>query len=145
MNIDLDIWTSIRQLRSDVEPILKADIPAARLTYSQRILNPFPTASSGGFAGDFPQSGAIAIISFNVSVFVQTANDGSNFWTIELINTAASTLASITTAAVSVSTWTRLSDTTITQPSSSNVALTIKATRTGTAGNIFIVPEIVIA
>jgi hypothetical protein len=112
------------------------------LPYAPRVVNPFPLASSGGIAGDFPQPQAITILAFRASVHVATTNNGSNFWTVELVNTAASVLASFTTAAMSANTWTRAEDTSITQPSSSNVDLAIKLTATGSPGAIFVVPDV---
>lgn len=140
----LSTQRQMRDIQERLERLEKSDIDAIRLSYAQRVLNPFPLASSGAGAGDFGQAEGVEILAFRVSVFVQTTNNGTNFWTISLVNTAASVLASVSTSAIAAATWTRLVDTTITQPSSTNVVLTVIATATLSPGAIFIVPEVVV-
>src|SRR3972149_4230709 len=139
MSESVDIWRAIHDLRADLGRLRVADAGGSMLTYAQRVLNPFPLGSCGGALGDFAQSGEITLLAFFASVFVQTTNNGSNFWTLTLTNSAGATLASVSTAAASATTWTRLSDTTVTQPSSTNVVLAVFATATGSPGGIFIV------
>lgn len=143
MSDPLDVMRQIRALERQLDQSRQKPGNLLSLPYAQRILNPFPLVSSGGIASDFAQSQALMILEFRVSVFVQTTNNGTNFWTLEVRDTAGTALASVTTAAISAGTWTRLSDTTITQPGSSNVALNVFATATLAPGNIFLVPEII--
>lgn len=113
--------------------------------YTQRVLNSFPLASSGASAGEFPQFGTdLQIVVFRAAVFVVTTNNGTNFWTITLRDTAAAVLATLDTSVAAANTWTRLATTTITQPGSTNVVLTVRPTATGTPGAIFVVPEILV-
>lgn len=134
----------LERLERTVERVRKPDLPGLRLSYAQRILNPITLAASPAVAGDFPQTGTIVMLAFRASVFVQTTNNGSNYWTIDLINTAGATLATFDTSALSTGTWTRLAAVSLTQPSSSNVDLAVRATATGSPGNLFLVPELVV-
>lgn len=118
------------------------EVPPLYLPWSQRLLNPIPLASSGQAWGDMGQPWAVTLLAFYCSVFVLTTNNGTNFWTIALVDAAGSTLASFTTAAIGANSWERLSDLTITQPSSSNKVFTIIPTATLAPGSIFIAPAL---
>lgn len=119
-----------------------AERPALYLPWSQRVLNPFPLASSGSAWGDTPQPWAVVVLSFDVTVNAGATSDGSNYWTLVLVDDAGSVLASLTTAAVTAGVYTRLSTTTITQPGTSNARLGLRATATGTPGGIFLYPSV---
>lgn len=138
----LDLQRQIAANELHIERLRKADVPAIYLPWSQRILNPFPLASSGGVWGDQGQPWAVNVLAWYVNVFVVTTNNGTNFWTLTLVNTAATTLATLSTSAIAANTWTRLSTTTITQPSSSNADLAIIATATLSPGAIIIAPAL---
>lgn len=113
------------------------------LPWTQRVLNPFPLASSGNPWGDMGQPWAVSILAFYASVFVVTTNNGTNFWTIDLLDTATSTvLASVSTAAIAANVYTRLVDTTVTAPGATNPALFIRPTATLSPGAIYIVPAL---
>ncbi len=132
----------IQDLQDGHERLRKADVPSIYLPWSQRVLNPFPLASSGGVWGDIGQPWGATLLAFNVSVFVATTNNGANFWTLTLTDAAASVLASITTSAIAANTVTRLSTTAFTQPGVSNASLSIIATATLAPGAIFIWPAL---
>ena len=138
----LDAQRQIATTEAQIERLRKADVPAIYLPWHQRILNPFPLASSGGVWGDQGQPWAVNVLAWYVNVFVVTTNNGTNFWTLTLVNTAATTLATLNTSAIAANTWTRLSTTTITQPSSSNADLAIIATATLSPGAIIIAPAL---
>lgn len=142
--MNLNVQRQLRAASDRLERLERPDVYALRLPYAQRVLNPFPLASSGGVSGDFPQSQTVEILAFRVSVLVNTTNTGAAFWTLTLVNTAASVLASVSTSAIGPNTWVRLSDTTITQPAAANVDLAIIATATGSPGSIYIVPEVLV-
>lgn len=134
------------RLERMLERTRKLTIPGIRLPYAQRVLNPFPLASSGSNrAGDFPQSTTMVVLTFNVTVYVATTNSGIAYWTIALTNSAGTTLASVTTSAISPDTWTRLTTSSITQPSASNALLSVIPTATGSPGAIYVVPELIVA
>jgi hypothetical protein len=119
--------------------------PLRTPSYAQRVLNPFPFASSGASAGEFPQFGTDMIITvFRAAVFVVTTNNATNFWTLTLRDTAAAVLATIDTSAAAANTWVRIATAVITQPGASNVVLTVRPTATLTPGAIFVVPEILV-
>lgn len=120
------------------------DIPAIYLPYSQRVLNPFPLASSGGFSGDFGQPWELRILAFYVSVRVSTTNDNTKYWTLDLLDTTGATLASVVTSALAANTDARLVDLTVTTPAVTNTRLTIRATATSTPGSIYILPAIAV-
>lgn len=133
----------ILDLQAALEVLRKADVPPTYLSYAQRAVNPLTATST---AGDFAQPWQGYFLVFSVSVFVVTTNNGTNFWTIDLVDSASgSTIATVNTSSgVTASTWTRLADTTITQPASSNVAMSVVCTKTLTPGNLFVVPGIAV-
>ncbi len=143
MSLDLD--RRVRAIESLLEHLRKADVAGNYLPWSQRVLNPFPLASSGNVWGETPQPWEVSVLALYVSVFVNTTNNGTNFWTLDLITEpGGTTLASVSTAAASANTWTRLVDLSVTTPGSTNVALAIRPTATLSPGSIFIVPSLAV-
>lgn len=113
------------------------------LPWTQRSLLPFPLASSGGVFSDQPQPWAVNVLAFYVSVYVATTNNGTNFWTLDLIaSPGGATVASVSTAAIAANTFTRLSDLTITQPASTDVVLSVRLTATLAPGDIYLWPAV---
>lgn len=112
------------------------------LPWTQRALNPFPLASSGTVWGDMSQPWAVNLLVWAVSVFVSGTNNATNFWTLTLINPAATILATLSTAAIAPGAWVRLSTTAITQPAAANVTLSIIATATLSPGAIYVAPAL---
>lgn len=133
-----------RNLRRGLEQTRVKEIPALYLPWTQRVLNPFPLASSGGVWGDMAQPWAVNLLAFYVEVFVSTTNNGSNYWELKLINSDnTSDLAVVTTSAIAANAWVRLSQTSsLTQPASSNPVMSIKATAAGSPGAIYIAPAV---
>lgn len=124
------------------------EIPPLYLPWSQRTLNPFPLASSGGVWGDTPQPWTNLPLAFTVTADVLTTNNATNFWTIELLTFtaagASSVVASVTTAALTANVPARLSDTSVTPPAATDVSYFIKLTATLSPGAIFIFPALAI-
>ena len=112
------------------------------LPWAQRALNSFPLASSGTSWGESVQPWEVNLLAWYVTVFVVTTNNGTNFWTLTLRDTAGSILATLSTSAIAANTWTRLSTTTFTQPGASNVVFTLRPTATLSPGAVFIVPAL---
>ena len=139
-----EIASQLADLRHQIADLRGPEMLEVRPPYVMRVLNPFPAASSGAAAGDFPQSTALQIVRFSASIFVNTTNNATNFWSLTLVSAAGATLATLDTSAASAATWTRLTTTTITQPASSNVVLVIIASKTLNPGAIFIVPELLV-
>lgn len=140
---NLDQARQIATLQAQLERLRKADTPELYLPWTQRVVNPFPLASSPGNWGDAGIPWAVNVLAFYCSVFVLTTNNGTNFWTLALIASPSSTtVASVTTSASSANTWTRLSDLTISQPATTDIGLTIQATATLSPGAIFIFPSV---
>ncbi len=145
---NLTIQRQILDLEGTLEPLRKADVPSLYLPWSQRALNPFPLASSGGVWGDCPQPWNNVPLVFNVIADVLTTNNGTNFWTIELLTLtaagASSVVASVTTAALTANIPARLSDTSVTAPASTDVGYFIKLTATLSPGSIFVFPALAV-
>lgn len=140
---NITIQRQIQTLQDGHERLRKADVPAFYLPWTQRVLNPFPLASSAVSWGDAGLPWASYILAFYVSVYVNTTNNGTNFWTIALTNHTGVPYTSVTTAAISANTWTRLSVTTgITQPGATDPAMEIIPTATLSPGAIYIVPSV---
>ena len=119
------------------------EVPPLYLPWSQRVLNPFPLASSGQSWGDLGQPWAVNVLAFYVTVFVATTNNGTNFWTLNVVaNPSATTIASVSTSAIAANTGVRLSDTTITQPAASDTWIELQATATLAPGAIYIFPAL---
>ena len=140
---NLAIQRQIQSLNDGHERLRKADVPAIYLPWTQRVLNPFPLASSGAAWGETGQPWAVNVLAFYCTVFVATTNNGTKFWALTLIDSAGTTLATLSTASgVSADTYTRLSTTAITQPSAGNARLAIRATATLSPGAIYIMPAL---
>ena len=113
------------------------------LPWSQRVLNPFPLASSGAAWGDLGQPWSINVLAFYVTVFVVTTNNGTNYWTINVVShPSTTTLASVNTSAIAANTGVRLSDTTITQPASTDTWIELVPTATLSPGAIYLFPAL---
>lgn len=138
----LIIQRQIQETHATLERLRKADVTPLYLPWHQRALNAFPLASSGGAWGDSPQPWAVNVLIWTCTVIVGTTNNATNFWTLTLTNDAGVTLATLSTAAIAVNTWARLSTTSITQPSSTNTVFTLIATATLSPGAIAIVPAL---
>ena len=140
---NLTTQRQIQELQDGHERLRKADTTALYLPWAQRVLNPFPLASSGAAWGDSSLPWEVYMLAFYISVFVNGTNNGTNFWTIALVASPSSTtLASVTTSAISGSTFTRLSDVTITQPSSTDNWLQLVLTATLSPAAIFVTPAV---
>lgn len=121
------------------------ETPALYLPWTQRVLNPFPLASSGTFWGDAGQPWPITILAFYCTVYVVTTNNGTNYWSFALLDNAGTTLATLTTAALAANTGTRLSVTSgIVQPASSSSFLTILPTAILNPGAIYLFPTLAV-
>lgn len=138
----LKMQRQAQAIQDQVERIRKADVAPLYLPWSQRVLNPFPLASSGASWGDMGQPWAANVLAFYASVFVATTNNGSHYWTLNLVDSNASVLASFNTSAASANAATRLSTGSVTQPASSNPSLGIVPIATGSPGAIYIWPAV---
>ena len=119
------------------------ETPPIYLPWSQRVLNPFPLASSGGVWGEMPQPWPVNVLAFYCTVFVSTTNNGTNFWTIAVFGAPSNTaIASVTTAAIAANTFSRLSDLTITQPASTDTEFYILCTATLSPGSLILHPAV---
>jgi hypothetical protein len=120
------------------------EVPPLYLPWAQRIVNPFPLASSGAAWGDMGQPWGVNLLAFYVSVFVQTTNNATNFWIIRLLDTTGAVLARVDTNSpvATPGVWTRYADTVLVQPAAANAALTITCTAALSPGAIFIAPAL---
>lgn len=136
----LTMQRQIQALEERLEPLRKTDVTSVFLPYAQRALNSVAATTA---LGDFAQPWEAYLLVFSVSVFVSTTNNATNFWTIDLQDTTGAVIATVNTSSgVTASTWTRLSDTTVTQPLASNTELVAIATKTLTPGALFAVPSV---
>lgn len=140
---DIDVQRRLREIEHTLDRLITREVSALYLPWAQRVLNPFPLASSGNIWGEMTQPWAVTVLAFYCSVYVATTNNGTNYWTITLSSTpSGNAVASISTAAIAANTFTRLSDLTITQPASTDVEFYITPTATGAPGAIYIVPAV---
>lgn len=138
-----DYQALARQLAGPLWPWMAARI-SLPLVYAQRVLNPFPLASSGTAAGDLALPQDVTVQVWQPSAFVVTTNSGVNYWSLALTDSAGTTIATVTTAAIAANTWARLSTTTIaSQPAAGAPGLTVRATATGSPGAIYLIPSVV--
>ena len=78
---------------------------------------------------------------FGAAVYAYATNNGSNYWTITLVRQSDGvTIATLSTAAISAATWTRLYTTVSSAVTTSHVALYVWAAKTGSPGNLIIFP-----
>jgi len=141
---DFDMIRELRANDARLRLTEVKEIPALYLPWTQRILNPFPLASSGSTWGDQVQPWPVNVLAFYCSVFVSGTNNGTNFWTISLLNEAGVALASFNTSAIAASTWTRFAVTggSITQPATTNSVFPLSAIATLSPGSIYIAPAV---
>lgn len=144
---NLSVQSQIQVLKDGHERLRKADVPAIYLPWSQRTLNPFPLASSGGVWGDTPQPWANSPLAFNASVLVNTTNSATQFWTLSLFTVAtsgATTLitSALNTSAIAANTPARLSVALSGAPPSTDVWYQLIVTATLVPGSIFIFPSL---
>lgn len=140
-----DILRMLRENDARLAQTEVKEVPPLYLPWSQRALNPFPLASSGGTWGDMPQPWAVSLLTWTVTLDVITTNNATNYWTVALIEgTTGNTLASFTTAAIAANAVTRFSipAASITQPAAANSFVGIKLTATLNPGAIFIFPAL---
>jgi hypothetical protein len=85
----------------------------------------------------------VYVLAFYASVYVNTTNNGTNFWTIALFGAPSNNaVASVTTSAIAASTFTRLSDVTITQPAAADTEFYVTATATLSPGSLILHPAV---
>ncbi len=139
---NLTIQRQMLDLSNTQERLRKSDVSPLYLPWAQRVVNSFPLASSAASWGESAQPWEVYCLAWYVTVFVVTTNSATQFWTLTLRDDAGTSLASLSTAAISANTWTRLSTTTITQPGAANAVFTLRPTATLSPGAIFIVPAL---
>ena len=143
---NLDLLRHVHRIDDQVQQTLVVERIGVRLPYAQRALNPLALAAAPANVGDFPQSRPVTLLAWYTSVYVATTNNGANYWTLKLIDGLGTVLSTVNTSAIAANTFTRLVAASATQPSSTNVALTVQATvGAGAPGAIYIVPEIIVA
>ena len=106
---------------------------------------PISPASSPGYPYAATVERTYNFVKWAQGVYVDTTNNGSNYWTIELIRwTDNTSFASVNTSAGAVNTHLLLTTTTFspTSVATSGVGLIVKVTKTGTPGNLFIIGPI---
>lgn len=140
-----DLITEMHRLDKRLGQTEVREVAGLALVYTQRILNPFPLASSGTAAGDFGMPQALTVIVWQATVQVAAPNDGTNYWSIILLDDNATFVATLKTdSGVTAGVFTRLSTTTIAnQPASGNARLGVRATATGSPGAISIMPRVI--
>jgi len=140
---NLTTQRQILDLQAGHERLRKADVPALYLPWTQRVLNPFPLASSGNGWGDMGLPWAVNVVAAYATALVLTTNNGTNFWTVQWIaQPSATVIASVTTAAIAANTGTRLSASIIAQPASSDTWVELRPTATLSPGAIYIFPTV---
>jgi hypothetical protein len=137
------ISVRIQSLEDAEKKRRKIEVPSLYLPWTQRVLNPFPLASSGLAWGDSCLPWAVRILAFYCSVYVNGVNNGTNYWTLNIVAYPSVTaVASLNTSALAPNTFSRLSSLTIVQPASTDTWLSLLATITLNPGVIYINPAI---
>lgn len=134
-----------QQLARDRRRLGRAEVverPPLYLPIAQRVLNPFPLASSGGVWGDIGQPWPVSLLALYATVYVDTTNSGASYWTVALKDLAGTVLAAFTTASIAANTTTRFAVTSFTQPAASNMQLYLQLTATGSPGAISLYPSV---
>ncbi len=139
---NLMIQVQMRFFEDQLERLRKTDVSALYLPWSQRVLNPFPLASSGAGWGDMSMPWSVNVLAFYCSVFVNTTNNGTNFWTVNLKDSVGTVIAALATSAIAANTFVRFAPGVVAQPASTSPILFIDATATLSPGAIFIFPAV---
>lgn len=132
------------RVKKQVERGVARDIPAIFLPYAQRILNPFPLASSGNGHGDFAQPWTCRVLALYVTVLVNTTNNGTNYWTIAFTDGTGGAMGSVNTSLISANSWQRLQVSSITQPPTTNAEISVAITATLSPGSIYVIPSVAV-
>ena len=133
-----------RTQKRRLDQLASADRSGIRMPYAQRALNPFPFASSGNAFCDINRARDWTILAFLCGAYVATTNNGTNYWTIDLISLAGTVYATVNTSAGAANTGLRLAAGSVTQPATGISWLVVRATATGTPGAIYILPELIV-
>jgi hypothetical protein len=142
------IQTLVQQLRGplsaeflSVEAIKRGGGGYRIPMYSRDALMPF-NANGTYFIGSFSRD--VTLRQWSLMAFINTTNNGSNYWSIALSVGGVGTIATLTTSAVTVATGTILIDTSIAglAYTASNAFIQIAFTKVGAPGTALIVPEV---
>lgn len=127
----------LARLENHTSPLISLPMHAFAGTFPM----PF-TITQTPFAVPLPSGRAVRLQLWTCPTFVVAPNDGTNYWTVGLINIAATVQASFSTIADTAATWTphavlANSFATIPVPTSA-VRLAIVVTKTGAPGGLYI-------
>lgn len=132
------------KLRKALTPHILAATPIYLPFIPERVI-PIPLASSGGVHGYFAQPWPIAVLAFYATVNVLTTNNSTNYWTIQLQDSPANVLASVSTqTGVTPGAAFRLLDTTVTAPVAASPFLQVVPIATGAPGALYLVPAVAV-
>ena len=82
---------------------------------------------------------ALSLKTWYQAAYVATTNDGSNYWTIALVEADLTAITSVNTSAASADTWTMLSDTSVGgSVDRGDIGLLVRVTKTGSPGNLYL-------
>lgn len=74
---------------------------------------------------------------FDISAYVATTNNGSNYWTFSLKKADGTTITTLNTSAISANTWSLISGTGLSASvTSSTIAVMVAVSKTGSPGNL---------
>jgi hypothetical protein len=139
---NLTMQRQLLALQDGHEHLRKADVPPLYPPFIPERVIPIALALSGNTHGYFAQPWAVNVLAFYVTVNVLTTNNGTNFWTIRLRDSAANIVASVDTSALSAGAAFRLVDTTITQPVAASPFLDVLPIATGSPGSLYLIPAV---
>lgn len=139
---DIDTLRRMKRYDATLDRLKTRETPAIYPPFVQRVLNPFPLASSGNPFCDMGQPWAVYLLAWYCTVYVSTTNNGTNYWTVTLRDAGGSILGTFNTSAIAANTTTRFAVTSLTQPSSSNSQLYIQPNASNAPGAIFIYPTL---
>jgi hypothetical protein len=105
-------------------------------------LQPF---TANNFVFIAPCARDLTVKQFNSFVVVSTTNNGSNYWTLTLYNSAGTAIASLNTSAIVAGANTMLTTTSISPAShgaASTIFFQIGVSKTGSPGSLYMAPEV---
>lgn len=138
-----DVLRMLYEDRARLRQTETKEVPPLYLPWSQRALNPFPLASSGGVWGEMPLPWPVNVLAITASVDCITTNNGTNYWTLTFTSgPSATVLGTKKTDTTTVNVLTRLVVPITAQPPTTDAHIYLTLTATLSPGSIFVFPAL---
>jgi len=103
-------------------------------------IDAFPITASAKYPFGASIGRNTTLLEWTQAIVVVTTNNGSNYWTISIVETDGTLVNSMTTAALTNDVWATITDSTFTVSSltTADIGLQIKCDKTGSPGGLYL-------